>query len=254
MSREELDWPDKEVNLRAGIKLIRDLRKSEILILKHLENIHLEDEEYEVHELATCLNLISGLLKRHNQSITEISQLHDAIALECSDETCEKDVDSYKTEIKICFEEIASIRTTLKEKIDQEIQVYADLKRKTMTSYIDAKDLINDEDDEKPTLMKWLIDEESRTVCQKVSDEGRRSQIILSLWRVMEEEISVKLSKKKKNNLLRNKPSRFHLLKQALQIMIESKTDMKKNGVILSLELDRLDQMSREVIVLSDCT
>ena len=252
--REDLDWLGSEVNIRTGIKLMKDLSKSENKMLKLLEDIHLADEEYEAHELAKCLNLIAALLNRHDQTITEISKLHQDIASDCSGEDCDANVSSYKTEMKICFEEIEGIRTTLKDKRDQAIQLYVNKKRKTMTRFIKAKDLINNNyDDDKPTLMKY-VDEECMTIFEKFRKKGRRSQIILSLWKVMEEEISEELIRKRKRNLLKNKPSRFYYLKEALETMKDIKTRMKDDDVILALELDRLENMLQEVIVLSDDT
>merc|ERR1711963_804967 len=78
--REKLDWFGSDVNIRTGIKLMKDLSKSENKMLKLMEDIHLEDEEYEAHELAKCLNLIAALLNRHDQTITEISKLHQDFA------------------------------------------------------------------------------------------------------------------------------------------------------------------------------
>jgi len=126
-------------------------------------------------------------------------------------------------------------------------------KRETMKIYIKDKDLINDDDnDDKPTLMKY-VDEECMTIDERFRrKKNRRSQIILSLWKVMEEEIGVELLRKKKKLII--KPSRFHPLKKALDIMIDLKTRQKEDDVILALELDRLENMLQEVIVLSDDT
>ena len=254
--REDLGWLDIEVNLRTGIKLVKGLSRSENTMLKLLEEIHLADEEYDAHELATSLNLISALLKRHDQTILEIEKLHQEIASTCSDSDKEygADVASYKKQMVVCFEEIESIRTTLKSKIDHEIQFYANRRRAKMTDFINAKEFINYDDDESPTLMKWLIDEECKMISKEVTNKRRRSQIILALWTVMEEEIQKKLDHKTERNKVKNKPSRFYILKEALKIMIESKTNMNDDGIILDLELERLDKMLREVLVLSEDT
>merc|ERR1711988_47366 len=251
--REKLDWCGSDVNIRIGIKLMKDLSKSENKILKLMEDIHLEDKEYEAHELARCLKLLAALLNRHDQTIKEISKLHQDFASDCSGEDCDENVSSYKAEMEICFEDIKSIRTTLKNKKDQAIQLYLNKKRETMKIYIKDKALINDNDNaDKPTLMKYVVDEECMTINEWFPQKSRRSRIILSLWKVMEEEIGVELLRKKKKLFI--KPSRFHILKEALKIMRQEKIGLKESDVILALELDRLENMLQEVIVLSDDT
>jgi len=250
--REDLGWPSPKIKLRTGIKLLKDLNKFETSILNMVNDLHWKDQEYNAQELKTCLKLIIGLLKRHDVTIKEISKLHHEIASNFSENDSEAEVDSYKTQMDSGFEEIESIRTTLKVRLEQEIRLYADAKKKKMTDLINDKKLVEDDDDN-PSLMKY-IDEECAIIFKNVKKKYRRSQIILALWKVMEEEMLVKLNYKKDRNFVKNKPSRFHLFKEALNVMMDVKKKMKDDDVIDDLELDRLDKMFREVLVLSEDT
>merc|ERR1712066_190038 len=251
--RDDLGWPNPEINLRTGIKLLKDLNKFETSILNMVDDLHWKDQEYDAHELNTCLKLIAGLLKRHDVTIKEISKLHHEIASNFCENEADAEVASYKKQMVSGFEEIDSIRTTLKIRLEQKIQFYAEGKRKRMTELINGKKLVNEDEDENQSLMKYL-DEECAIIFKNVKKKCRRSQIILALWKVMEEEILEKLKEKIDRNLVKNKPSRFDLFKEALKVMMEVKTKMKDDDVIDDLELDRLDKMFREVLVLSEDT
>merc|ERR1719479_448840 len=124
-----------------------------------------------------------------------------------------------------------------------------------MRDLINAKQLINVEDN-KMTMMKCL-DDECRVIYSKLKKSSSNyhcSQAILTLWKVVEEEILVKFNHKKERNFIKNKPERFNLLKKTIELLIDEKKQMKDNAVINDLELDRLDKMFAEVLVLSEQT
>merc|ERR1712232_1097672 len=149
--RDDLGWPDPEVNLTTGNILIKELNKFESSILRLVEDIHLMDHKYEAHELAAWIEFLEGLLKRHEVTITEISKPQCEVADE---------------EVTSCIEDINSIRTNLNVKIDEKIQLYAEGMRKQMRNLINAEQLINVEDN-KMTLMKCL-DEECKVIYNKL--------------------------------------------------------------------------------------
>ena len=74
------------------------------------------------------------------------------------------------------------------------------------------------------------------------------------MWKVVEEEILVKLNHKKGRNFTKNKPERFNLLSQTIEVLLDEKKRMRDNTVMNDLELDRLDKMLAEVLVLSEQT
>ena len=240
--RDELVWRDPVVNLRTGNILITELNRFESSILRQLEEIHLRDQKYEAYELAAWIVFLEGLLKRHEVTITEISKLRHEVS---------------DIEVTSCIDKIDSIRTDLNDKIDEKIQVYVEGMRKQMRNLIDAKQLINVEDNaNEMTLMKCL-DDECRVLYNKLkksSSNSHCSQAILALWKVVEEELLEKLNDKKERNLMKNKPERFNLLKKTIELLIDEKRQMEDNAVINDLELDRLDKMLAEVLVLSEQT
>merc|ERR1719336_1630150 len=124
--REDLVWPEPEINLRTGIKLLKDMTLFETSIMNLVEDIHWRDQQYDAHELDICLKLIAGILKRHEKTIQEISKLHHEIA----EEEGRADVCSYKKQMDSCFEEIEKIRNTWKVRMTTEIQSFADERRK----------------------------------------------------------------------------------------------------------------------------
>merc|ERR1719471_309503 len=128
--------------------------------------------------------------------------------------------------------------------------------RKQMRNLTNAKQLINVEDNHELTLMK-LLDEECKIIydnLKKSSSNVHCSRAILQLWKVVEEEVLVKLKHKRGRNFMKNKPERFNLLAKTIETLIDEKKQMKDNAVINDLELDRLDKMLDEVLVLSEQT
>ena len=239
--RDDLGWPDPEVNLTTGNILIKELNKFESSILRLVEDIHLKDQKYEAHELIAWIEFLEGLLKRHEVTITEISKLRSG--------------DEDDSKVTSCIDEIKDIRKNLKDKIYEKIQFYVEGMKKPMRKLINDKQLINEEDNQM-TLMKCL-DDECGVICKKLKKSSSNvyySHTLHELWKVVEEEIFVKLKQKRERNDMKNKPERFDLLRKTIEDLIYLKQFMKDNTVINDLELDRLDKMLAEVLVLSEQT
>jgi len=78
------------------------------------------------------------------------------------------------------------------------------------------------------------------------------SDVMTSLWIVMEEELQIQFNDRKQRNLSKNKPSRFEHFKEALPIIIGEKKAIYEKGFISDLSLNSLSELNKEVSILTE--
>ena len=230
--RRELNWPSIDVNLRTGIKLIEDFAKFETRILNLFESIHMKDDDYDVVELSRTIKLLDGLLKRHHTTADEVSSLHLQIAND--EEMNEVDTEYFKKKMTDCYEAIEKVKEKSRDEIIHKIKFYCEGRRPKIKDYVVNKKLVNDDE----CLMN-CIDGELRLMYKHIQTKYH-SDVMVALWKLMEEELELQFQNRKQRNLSKNKPSRFEHFKEALPVMISVKKEMHDNGVISDLSLDTL--------------
>ena len=132
------------------------------------------------------------------------------------------------------LQSLQKIKDNTKEEILKKIQNYTEGRRPTIKAYIMKKKLVNEE----TCLMKCIADEHD--LMYDNIDKKYRSNVMVPLWTVMEEELMHQFQIKKQRNLEKNKPERFNHFKDALPDMIDYKKRMVKEGLIPDLDLDSL--------------
>jgi len=242
--RAELQWQGPDINLNTGLRLIEGLAKLENRIPQLFDSIHMQDEEYDVLELARTIKLLNGLLRRHDATVNEVATLHSQIA---NDDNMDKvDEDHYRTKMAECYELLQKIKDNTKEEIFKKIQNYTEGRRPTIKDYIMKKKLVNEE----TCLMKCIADEHD--LMYENIDKKYRSSVMVPLWKVTEEELMHQFQIKKQRNLEKNKPERFNHFKEALPDMIDYKKRMVEEGLFPDPDLESLTEFQKEVTILTD--
>ena len=234
--REELNWPELDVSLSTGLKLIEGMAQLETRILNLFESIHLKDEEYDVIELSRTIKLLDGLLRRHHLTVNEIAALHSKIASD--DEMNEIDQEYFKTKMTQCYEVIQKVKDKTKDEILKKIDLYCEGRRPKLKRYIQSKKLVNADEDDEDCLM-FCMDKELGLMYKNIQ-EKYHSDVMIALWKVMEQELEIQFKDRKQRNLSKNKPSRFAHFKVALPIIMDVKQGLYEKGIISDLSMDTL--------------
>ena len=70
--------------------------------------------------------------------------------------------------------------------------------------------------------------------------EKYHSDVMIALWKVMEQELEIQFKDRKQRNLSKNKPARFAHFKVALPIIMDVKQGLYEKGIISDLSMDTL--------------
>ena len=224
-SREELEWPDNLMQVKTELILIKSLASLEKVLLSQFEKIHYQDDEYDAKELCDTIKILDGLLR--NWEGIEKQMKKDEEKEEC---------------LNIKFEEsklaLENIKSELSAEIIEKIKQYCQERRVKIKSYIDQKQLIDIEDEQADTLIKF-IDEECTQLAQLAEHQN---QVIIQLWKMVEEELMMRLVQKM-NDWNRKDPSK---LIDQYKILLPELKNMKQKGFeileIPELKLELLDK------------
>merc|ERR1719410_1425507 len=195
------------MHVKSELILIKSLASLEKVLLSQFDKMHTEDNDYDAKELSDTIKMLDGLFRNWEgieKQVKEDESKHLNIKFE---------------ESKLALE---NIKSELTAQIDEKIKEYCECRRTKIKDYIEQKQLIDVEDEQANTLIKF-IDEECTQLTQLAEQQN---QVIIQLWQMVEEELMTRLWQKMKD-WNRKDPSK---LIDQYKILLPELKGMKQKG------------------------